>query len=115
MSQQRDTDKAIRHLMNWADRPEWAREKSAALAAHLAPLCERLGRSQEELVQELAEHDYGGMLFGMMFEDLASRGLPPDGRNLIDDYLQRRGWRESAPGRRYLRQLRNSVLSLYAR
>jgi hypothetical protein len=99
--------------MNWADRPDWAQAKSAVVAAHLAPVCARLGRSQEELVQEQAEHGYGSMLFGMMFEDLASRGLPPDGRNLIDDYLQRRGWRESAAGRRYLQQLRGSALSLY--
>jgi hypothetical protein len=113
MSQQRDTDKAIRNLMNWADRPEWAQAKSTAFAAHLAPVCEHLGRSQEELVQELAGRGYGGMLFGMMFEDFISRGLPPDGRNLIDDYLQRRGWRESVAGRRYLQQLRDSVLSLY--
>lgn len=113
MSEQRDTDTAIRHLMNWADRPEWAQERSAVFAAHLAPVCARLGRSQEELVQELAEHGYGGMLFGMMFEDLVSRGLPPEGRNLIDDYLQRRGWRESVAGRRYLQRLRDSVLSLY--
>jgi hypothetical protein len=113
MSQQRDTDRAIRNLMNWSDRPEWVQAKSTVIAAHLAPVCEHFGRSQDELVQELAEHGYGGMLFGVMFEDLVSRGLPPDGRNLIDDYLQRRDWRESAPGRRYLQQLRDSALSLY--
>jgi hypothetical protein len=53
------------------------------------------------------------MLFGLMFEDFLSRRLPPDDRNIIDDYLKRRGWRESVPGRRYLQQLRDSVLSLY--
>lgn len=99
--------------MNWADRPEWAKEQATIFHAHLAPICERLGYSQEELGQELAEHDYGGMLFGMMFEDFASRHLAPDGKNLIDDYLKRRGWRESVTGRRYLQQLRDSVLSLY--
>ena len=53
------------------------------------------------------------MLFGVMFEDFLSRRLPPGDRNVIDDYLKRRGWRESVPGRRYLQQLRDSVLSLY--
>ena len=81
--------------------------------AHLAPICERLGYSQEELGQELAEHGYGGMLFGMLFEDFLSRRLQPDDKNIIDDYLKRRGWRESVPGQRYLQQLRDSVLSLY--
>jgi len=61
----------------------------------------------------LAEHGYGSMLFGVMFEDFLSRRLPPDDRTVIDDYLERRGWRESVPGRRYLKQLRDSTLSLY--
>jgi hypothetical protein len=113
MNRQRDTDKAIHNLMRWADRPEWAREKAAVFAAHLAPVCERLGMSQEELGRELAEHGYGGMLFGIVFEDFVSRDPAPDGENLIGDYLKRRGWREGVHGRRYLQQLRESVLSLY--
>lgn len=113
MSRQRDTDKAIRNLMHWADRPEWAEQQAAVFNAHLAPVCDHTGISHEELAQELAEHGCGGMLFGMMFEDFISRDFAPDGRNLIDDYLKRRGWRESVPGRRYLQWLRGSVLSLY--
>jgi hypothetical protein len=98
--------------MNWAQRPEWSAEQKAVFDAHLAPVCDRIGISQEELGEELAEHGYGGMLFGLMFEDFISARLADD-RNIIDDYLQRRGWRESVPGRRYLQQLRDSVLSLY--
>lgn len=113
MSEQRDTDKAIRHLINWADRPEWAPAKAAMFDAHLAPVCERLGMSQDELGRELAEHGYGGMLFGIVLEDFISRDPAPGGKNLIDDYLMRRSWRESVHGRRYLQQLRDSVLSLY--
>ena len=33
--------------------------------------------------------------------------------NVIDDYLKRRGWRESVPARRYLAALRDSTVSLY--
>ena len=108
-----ETDKAIRNIMNWADRPEWSDEQSAVFDTHLAHVCDRIGISQEELGKELAEHGYGGMLFGLMFEDFISRRLPTDDKNIIDDYLKRRGWRESVPGRRYLQQLRDSVLSLY--
>jgi len=113
MGKRSDTDKAIRNIMNWADRPEWSDKQATVFDAHLAPVCDRIGISQEELGQELADHSYGGMLFGIMFEDFLSRRLPPDDRNIIDDYLKRRGWRESVPGRRYLQQLRDSVLSLY--
>jgi len=98
--------------MAWADRPEWSAEHSEVFDAHLAPLCDRLGISKEELVRKLPEEGYEGMLFGIVFEDFLSRQLP-DGRNIIDDYLKRRGWRETMPGKRYLQQIRDSVLSLY--
>ncbi len=77
MGKRSDTDKAIRNIMNWADRPEWSDERKAVFDAHLAPVCERIDISQEELRQELEEHDYGGMLFGLMFEDFLSRRLSP--------------------------------------
>ena len=113
MAKSSDTDKAIRNIMKWAARPEWSDEQATVFDAHLSPLCDRIGISQEELAEELAEHGYNGMLFGIMFEDFLSRRLPPDDKNIVDDYLKRRGWRESVPGRRYLQQLRDSVLSLY--
>lgn len=113
MGKRSDTDKAINNIMKWADRPEWSDEQSDVFDAHLTPVCERIGISQEELSRELTDQGYGGMLFGIMFEDFLSRRLPPDDKNIIDDYLKRRGWRESVPGRRYLQQLRNSLLSLY--
>ncbi|HUV21543.1 MAG TPA: hypothetical protein VMZ32_07145 [Gammaproteobacteria bacterium] len=108
-----DTDKAIRNIMRWADRPEWSGEQSAVFEAHLDPLCERIGIGHAELALELEQHGYNGMLFGIMFEDFLSRRLAPDDRNIIDDYLKHRGWRETVPGKRYLQQIRDSVLSLY--
>jgi len=113
MGKRSNTDKAIRNIMNWAEQPEWREEQAAVFDAHLAPVCDRIDINQEVLVLELEEHGYGGMLFGLVFEDFISRRLPQDDKNIIDDYLKRRGWRESVPGRRYLQQLRDSVLSLY--
>jgi hypothetical protein len=46
------------------------------------------------------------------FEDFLTREIV-DGRNIVDDYLKRRGWRESASTKAYMRALRNSVISLY--
>ena len=48
-----DTDKAIRNIMRWAERPEWAGEQAAVFEAHLKPLCERIGISQGQLGEEL--------------------------------------------------------------
>jgi len=113
MSKRNDTDKAINNIMKWSDRPEWASDLAALFDTHFGLVCERMGIHHEDLGGELGGHGYEGMLFGIVFEDLLSRRLPPDNRNIIDDYLQRRGWRESVHGRRYLQQLRDSVLCLY--
>ena len=37
----------------------------------------------------------------------------PDGRNIADDYLRRRGWKEGVSTREYIAGLRRSVISLY--
>ncbi len=52
------------------------------------------------------------VLWGAAFEDLLATDLP-DGRNIADDYLRRRGWKESASTRDYIAGLRRSVVSLY--
>lgn len=51
-------------------------------------------------------------LWGAAFEDLLSAELP-GGRNIADDYLRRRGWKESVATREYIAGLRTSVISLY--
>jgi hypothetical protein len=52
------------------------------------------------------------VLWGAAFEDLLATDLP-DGRNIADDYLRRRGWKEGASTRDYIAGLRRSVISLY--
>jgi hypothetical protein len=46
------------------------------------------------------------------FEDFLTREFD-DGENAIDDYLKRRGWKESGSVRNYMAALRNSTMSLY--
>ena len=48
------------------------------------------------------------MLWGCAFEDFLSRNLK-GGRNFVEDYLRRRGWKESASNRGYMTALRSSV------
>ena len=50
------------------------------------------------------------MLWGCAFEDLVSSAAE---RNVADDYLKRRGWKESAGTRAYIGALRRSSMSLY--
>ncbi|MGH8501627.1 MAG: hypothetical protein ACREVE_03990 [Gammaproteobacteria bacterium] len=113
MQKRLDADKAIRNLMKWiAESGEWSEEQDAIFDAQLAPVCEHFDIDPDELGAELTEHEYAGMMFGVLFEDFVSR-RSDDGDNVIDAYLEKRGWRESVHGRQYLQQLRDSVLSLY--
>lgn len=113
MSARREIDKAIAHLMDWAARPEWADEKSSIFDRNIVDAADRLGMEVDEICEMLDEHGLLHMLAGFSFEDLATYRFTSDGRNLIEDFLKRRGWREGIRGRRYLRQLGESVLSLY--
>jgi hypothetical protein len=52
------------------------------------------------------------IVWGCVFEDFLARDLD-DGRNIVDDYLKRRGWKESVPNKADMAALRSSVMSLY--
>lgn len=52
------------------------------------------------------------VLWGCVVEDFLARDLD-GGRNIADEYLRRRGWKESASNRAYIAALRTSVMSLY--
>lgn len=62
---------------------------------------------------EIIGDHWQGPLWGCAFEDLLTQELQPDGGNLVDDYLKRRGWNEKAPDKAYMRALRDTVMSLY--
>jgi len=105
-------DEALEHLARYAGRDRWKEESARALAEHFAPVCELAEISEDELAGAL-----GGAYYEMLqmcaFEDFCSRPTAAGKRNIIDEYLDRHAWRESIPGRDFLRALRNSELSLY--
>lgn len=113
MGKRNDIDKAVRNIKNWADRSEWSNERAIVFDEHFETVREYADISPDDFHLNIVESDYGGMLFGIIFEDFLSRRLAPDNKNIVDDYLERRGWRESVGGRRYLQQLRDSILSVY--
>jgi hypothetical protein len=83
-----------------------------AMADHFGLAQKEFGIEFEEIGDILGDH-YEGLLFGCALEDLMTRRFEPDGINLVDDYLKRRGWNETAPAKAYMRSLRDSVCSLY--
>src|SRR5215218_5642005 len=102
---------ALKGLMKWLDRAEWQEPFAEFTLKHLGPACEDASITPGELPGAIGE-EYVGTLWGCIFEDFLTCEFD-DGRNIVDDYLKRRGWNESVPNKRYMTSLRSSVMSLY--
>ncbi|MGA7872088.1 MAG: hypothetical protein WCA22_14470, partial [Candidatus Binatus sp.] len=105
-------DEALEHLARWAARGRWKEECMQAIAAHFEPVCAKAGITEDELAEALGEFHYE-MVEACAFEDFCSRPAASKRDNVIDDYLDQRGWKESLQARDYLRALRGSLMSLY--
>jgi hypothetical protein len=97
--------------MRWVQREEWSGEFEDVLDRHFGPACEAADVDVEDLPSLIGE-DRFMILWGCAFEDMLTRKFD-DGSNVVDDYLKRRGWKETAPNRAYMDALRDSVMSLY--
>jgi hypothetical protein len=106
----------VRHdlsrIIKFATRDDWSDALQDALDDHVGGAMEEFDLEFEEISAIVSEH-YAGVLFGCALEDLMTRRFEPDGENLVDDYLKRRGWNEAALTKVYLRALRDSAMSLY--
>ena len=105
-------DEALEHLARWAGRGRWKEECMRAIAAHFEPVCAKAGITQDEIGEMLGELDHQ-MVETCAFEDFCSRPTASRRGNVIDDYLEQRGWKTSIQARDYLRTLRGSLMSLY--
>ncbi len=105
-------DKAIDNLLKWSANEEWTPFRKQVFAEHFDMICDRFDTTEEEIANLLG--DAFDMVFGCVLEDFFTARFGDEGeKNVIDDYLKRRGWREKVPAKRYLEALRDSVLSLY--
>jgi hypothetical protein len=98
--------------MKWLTRAEWRDRFAEVYDHHLLPACRRTGFDAEEVMEILGKSWFMTTVWGCAFEDFLTRE-GADGRNIVDDYLKRRGWKESASARAYMSALRTSVMSLY--
>ncbi len=104
------TSQSIQGLIKWSQRGEWRDNFEAALEHHVGPACSSAGIGLDELEEIIGDH-WMSTLWGCVFEDLVSAGRAE--RNVADDYLKRRGWKESSGTRAYIEALRRSSMSLY--
>ena len=85
-------DKAISAIMKWVNRESWRADFDHLADQHLAPVCEEWDLEPDDLATELGE-DAFIQVFGCILEDFLTSHLEPGGRNVVDDYLKRRGWK----------------------
>ena len=98
-------------LIKFIHKTEWSEAFDDVLAQHLEPACQSSGIEPEDLTQILGE-GHSMTLWGCALEDFMARDFD-DGRNVVDDYLKRRGHIESSLAKRYMKALRSAVISLY--
>ena len=104
--------RSLQGLMKWLTRDNWRAQFAEVLDRHLLPACDRTGVDVDQVIAILDRDWFMTTVWGCAFEDFLTRELD-GGRNVVDDYLKRRGWKESASAREYMSALRTSVISLY--
>lgn len=111
----RSFGKATDRLLRWSERGEWAQRHLEVRALHfvcLGEMLEELGLPDDAL--DALPGEAADMLDVFIVEDFFTAWFGErEELNVVDDYLERRGWREPAPSRRYLESLRDSVVSVY--
>jgi hypothetical protein len=98
-------------LIAWSRREEWREPFGNLLDRHAGETCAASGVALADVGTVLGDYAMS-TIFGAVFEELLGVDLP-DGRNLADEYLRRRGWKEGVSTRSYIAALRRTPMSLF--
>ncbi len=103
----------ISRLLAFIGREEgWEERLQEVIGEHLRAALDAFELDQEDLADILGEPS-SGTLWGCGFEDFLGRRFGASGENIIDLYLRRRGWKETALNRAYFAALRDTPVSLH--
>ena len=106
-------ERVLANVVTWAgDHDEWGDFRAQVFGAHFGPLMDGLELSDEALFEHLGPMTQV-VLTAVMEDFLASRFGEDGERNVVDEYLARRGWLEKKQAASYLRAVRDSMPSLY--
>ncbi len=101
----------ISDLLEFIGRDDlWRDRLQDVVAEHLTPALEEFEVDDDELSKLLGE-PWPGVLWGCGFEDFLGRRYGDE--NIVDRYLKRRGWKDTAENRDYFAALRDTPVSLY--
>ena len=106
------TSHDLKGLIRFLNREEWRACFETVFDEHFAPVLKTADLAFEDLAEMFGD-EMGNNLWGCAFEDFLTRNFDIAGHNIVDEYLRRRSWRESALSKAYMKGLRNAVMSLY--
>lgn len=102
----------LKGLMKFLSRDEWRDCFEDVLDDHFGPVLDASNMEFDDLAEMLGDH-WAMTLWGCAFEDFLTQDFDVEGGNIVDEYLKRRGWKEGAQAKAYMKALRASVMSLY--
>lgn len=107
-----EVDRTIGNLLDWIAGGKWSSRFEQVQEVHFCAAADMLGIEPVEVLDALG--DASNVLNAFILEDFFTERFGEHAElNVLDDYLDQRGWRESDPGRQYLEALRDSNASLY--
>ncbi|BCH19952.1 hypothetical protein [Mesorhizobium sp. L-2-11] len=106
------TSHDLKGLMKFLAREEWRECFDEVFYDHFGPVLDAGDMDFEDIAEILGE-GWAMTLWGCAFEDFLTRDFEFEGGNIVDEYLKRRGWKENAQAKTYMKALRTSVMSLY--
>lgn len=107
------TKEAADHVVDWLKKEPWDQRWPEFQHNMLTTIASRQGIDLEDIRQKFSSDQAAGTLFGALFEHFVEIDFEEPPRNVVDSYLQRRGWKESRQGKIYLQRLRETPFSLY--
>lgn len=99
-------------LARWAERDDWAQLFDEVFDRHFGDILDDRDLDFEEL-DDLIGAEQADLLWAWAFEDFSTVPRTQDGLTVIDEYLKRRGWKESVTNRRFLEALRDSAIGFW--
>jgi hypothetical protein len=107
-----ESSKSLSGLMKWLAKDPWRGGFLDVLDRHIGKILDEQDIPDFDELGGLIDLHWAMTLWGCAFEDFLTKHADGAG-NIVDHYLKRRGWKESAGNKAYMAGLRDSVMSLY--
>ncbi|MHA1560397.1 MAG: hypothetical protein ACTSWI_06985 [Alphaproteobacteria bacterium] len=99
-------------LMKWLAGDAWRQAFLNVLDRHIGRVLDEHDIPNFDELGDLIDPHWAMTLWGCAFEDFLTTDVEGVG-NIVDDYLKRRGWKETTPNREYMSGLKDTLMSLY--